>query len=164
MKEEFDFKEWFVRFFTSIKGLITVCVIFAITFYVFAYVMNKPDYAESEKIYNTLRDIAYAEAEEKNTDYEINDVLLKYEVSTMEEGFRHVTLVGKDNVNLKFYLSADYEIIETLPSWKVSTTTTIIVQILSSILIGFFGGIVVYFSLLGFDLLIDKFIHKKIKN
>lgn len=164
MYEEFDFKEWFVRFFTSLKGLITVCLIFAVAFYVFVYVMHKPDFTEAERTYNNLREIAYSEAEKKNTDYEISDTLLKYEISMSEDGIKHVTLVGKDNVNFKFYLSNDYEIIETVTSWKISSATTVCVQILSSILIGFFWGIVIYFTLLLFEVLLDKMVHKNTKN
>lgn len=154
MYEKSDFKPWLANFFLSLKGFVVVCIMLAIAFYMFVYVFAKPDFAEAEQTYNTLKEIAYTEAEKKNTDYEITDVLLKYEISTIEDGTKHITLVGKDNVNLKFYLSKDYEIIETAPSWKVSTATTIITQIFSSAVIGIFGGAVIYYLLYAIDIMI----------
>ena len=156
MREELSIKIRNANFLASFKCFIAVCFALAIVFYMFLYVFVKPDFAKAEQTYNYLKEIAYAEAEKKNTDYEINDVLLKYEISTMEDGFKHVILVGKDNVNLKFYLSADYDVIETVESWKISTATTIFAQILTSILLGLSGGIIIYFTLGGVDILLTS--------
>ena len=151
MKEYSSLKLRIANFLASFKGFIAVCFVLAIAFYMFSYVFVKPDFNKAEQTYNYLKEIAYTEAEKQNTDYEISDILLKYEISTMEDGLKHVTLVGKDNVSFKFYLSADYEIIETVESWKISTATTIFAQILTSSLIGIFGGIVIYYTLTGVD-------------
>lgn len=163
MHGDFDLKLWLKNFFESMKGFTTVCIIFAIAFYIF-YVFDKPDFAESEQTYNALKEIAYTEAERQNTDYEITDILLKYEVSTVEDGFKHVTLIGKDNVNFTFYLSADYEIVESIPSWRISTATVIFAQILTSSLIGMFGGIAIYSILGGFDTILTSIGSYKSKN
>lgn len=156
MYEKIDFKLQIANFFASLKGFITVCFIFAIAFYMFAYVFPKSDFTESERIYNHLKEIAYNEAEKRNTDYELTDVLREYEISTGEDGFKNVTLIGKGNVNFKFYLSDEYEVIETVESWKISTATTVFAQILTSVLIGVFGGIIIYFMLCGLDIILTS--------
>lgn len=163
MHKEFDFKLWLSNFWSSPKGVITLWIIFSIFIYMFLYVFAKPDFTEAEYTYNALKEIAYNEAEKRNTDYELTDVLREYEIETVEDGFKYVNLIGKDNVNFKFYLSDDYEIIEVNPSWKVSTATTIVAQILTSLLLGLFGGILINFLLVAFEVFWDK-IEKKIKN
>ena len=146
----------FKRFFTSFKGFITVCFIFAFSFYMLVYVINMPSITENEKTYLALKEVAYIMAEKESTDYDLSESLTSYKIVANEDGTKIVTLIGKNNINFKFFLSEDYKINEITKSYKFASDTTYFTHIISALLVGISFGAIIYFTLALVEFFFDR--------
>ena len=65
-------------------------------------------------------------------------------------------MIGKNNINFKFFLLEDYKINEITKSYKFASDTTYFTHIISALLVGISFGAIIYFILALVEFLFDR--------